>query len=73
MPREFRLAPALSRARAPALRPGTQRPARGAARVLPEEAANRLDTNAGGEGEGGRGAGVRPGCGAASPRNVQTS
>ena len=31
--------------------------------VLPEEAANRLDTKAAGEGEGGRGAGVRPGCG----------
>ena len=40
---------------------------------LPREAANRLDTNAGAEGEGGRGAGVRPGCGAASPRNARTS
>ena len=32
-----------------------------------------LDTNAGAEGEGGRGAGVRPGCGAAPPCNVRTS
>ena len=43
------------------------------AEELPEEAADGLDTNAAGEGEGGRGAGVRPGCGAASPRNVRKS
>ena len=41
--------------------------------VLPEEAANRLDTKAAGEGQGGRGAGVRPGCGAGVWRNVRTS
>ena len=43
------------------------------AEELPEEAADGLDTNAAGEGQGGRGAGVRPGCGAASPRNVRKS
>ena len=45
----------------------------GPEKLRPEEAARRLDTKAGAEGEGGRGAGVRPGCGAASPRNVRTS
>ena len=43
------------------------------AEELPEEAADGLDTNAAGEGEGGRGAGVRPGCGAGVWRNVQKS
>ena len=42
------------------------------AEELPEEAALDLDTKAGGEGQGGRGAGVRPGCGAGVWRNVRT-
>ena len=45
----------------------------GPEKLRPEEAALALDTKAGAEGQGGRGADVRPGCGAASPRNVRTS
>ena len=44
----------------------------GPEKLRPEEAARRLDTKAGGEGQGGRGAGVRPGCGAGVWRNVRT-
>ena len=45
----------------------------GPEKLRPQEAALALDTKAGAEGQGGRGADVRPGCGAASPRNVRTS
>ena len=45
----------------------------GPEKLRPEEAALALDTKAGGEGQGGRGAGVRPGCGAGVWRNVRTS
>ena len=45
----------------------------GPEKLRPEEAALALDTKAGAEGQGGRGADVRLGCGAASPRNVRTS
>ena len=45
----------------------------GPEKLRPEEAALALDTKAAGEGEGGRGAGVRPGCGAGVWRNVRTS
>ena len=45
----------------------------GPEKLRPQEAALDLDTKAGGEGQGGRGAGVRPGCGAGVWRNVQKS
>ena len=45
----------------------------GLEKLRPEEAALALDSKAAGEGEGGRGAGVRPGCGAGVWRNVRTS
>ena len=44
----------------------------GPEKLRPQEAALDLDTKAGGEGQGGRGAGVRPGCGAGVWRNVRT-
>ena len=59
--------------RAPALRPGTRRPARGPGRGAAQGAVNRLDTNAAGEGQGGRGSRRGRGCGAGVWRNVQTS
>ena len=67
------VAPAALRPRAPVLRLRTRLAAQGPGRGAAQGAANRLDTNAAGEGQGGRGAGVRPGCGAASPRNVRKS
>ena len=45
----------------------------GPEKLRPQEAALDLDTKAGGEGQGGRGAGVRPGCGAGVWRNVRIS
>jgi len=44
----------------------------GPEKLRPQEAALDLDTKAGGEGQGGRGAGVRPGCGAGVWCNVRT-
>ena len=48
-------------------------PSSGPEKLRPDEAALDLEPEAAGEGEGGRGAGVRPGCGAGVWRNVRTS
>eukprot|EP01045_Picozoa_sp_COSAG04_P001013 COSAG04_NODE_30_length_35898_cov_42.288053_12_plen_199_part_00 len=68
------LAPGVLRGRGADLQAGgPRRELREAAPRRPEEAALDLDTKAGGEGQGGRGAGVRPGCGAGVWRNVRIS
>eukprot|EP01045_Picozoa_sp_COSAG04_P012488 COSAG04_NODE_842_length_9945_cov_4.243043_6_plen_341_part_00 len=70
-----RLAPGVLRGRGADLRAGWPRrelwPEK-PEKLLPKEAALALDAKAGADGEGGQGAGVRPGCGAASARNVGT-